>query len=471
MSEIQNDDHVKLKSILGIKPGFYLAFIYAIIILVILFLIFINPGIKNPGTMLSVKTEPWGAAVLVDGAYMGASPCEVFVKKGHRTILLSLPGFVPKELEMDIGSRLFASAIFPLRDKINEELEPASAKEISEAFLSEASEYAAWSFAGEPSAVYQIPLSLSEGVYRFAQAAKETSVKKSMSDTIAASIRFASTRAGLRDLIRAKTLLDNQGLSPSPLSLLASAKDTIAFLESNGAAAKWLSETLQGEAASQIKSSSWYKTYKNEKALGRKTGSLTAYGNLRFLEIAVNREGKEAGRFYIAETPISPEAWKLFLGANPEWKIENIDTLTEKGLVDEQYLAEWELTGKPADIATWISWYAAKSWCQWYNSRLSASQGLEARLPTENEWEIAAHTGLQRVGDFWEWCEDPFVPLSFIAVQSEAALLSPERSLRGGAWVNSKSSVGIETRASLSPSSCSPFISFRPVLVPRGSKF
>ena len=478
--ETLSEDQVKLKPIMGIKPGYYLAVIYGAALLFILFLILVNPGLKNPGALVSIKTEPWGAAVLVDGVYMKTSQCEIFIPKGSRTIELKMPGFIPKQLNKDIGSRLFASAIFPLKIEIREKLTPLSpAEALGGAFITEAAEYAAWSFAGEPSPAYQIPLSLSEAVYRFGPAAENPALRKTMEETIHAASRFAQTRAGLRDLIRAKTLLDNNGLSPSPLSLLASAADAIAFLNENPGAAQWLGETLQGEAASIVKASSWYGVRGGNKSEGRKAGSLQTYGNLKFTEINYTSKTGRAGRIYIAEAPVSVNAWNLFLNDKPEWKIENREALLGKGLVDSQYLEEWDLqsqfgghAGGPAGTAACVSWHAAQAWCEWFSAKLPASLGLEARLPTEAEWEMAAKTGLPGQGEFWEWCEDPYAPLDFISAPAAAvkALGSPERSLRGGSWVNTQGSFGIETRASLPPSFCSPFVSWRPVLVPNGSR-
>ena len=466
--ETQNEDQVKLKPIFGIKPGRYLACIYGAVLLIILFLTLVRPGIKNPGSMVSVKSEPWGAAVLVDGVYMDAAPCDVFIPKGHRKIELTMPGFVSKQIEKDIGSRLFASAIFPLRAEVSEELTPVDGA-VTGSFLNEAAEYAAWSFAGEPSAAYQIPLSLSEGVYRFGPAAVNETVYKSMNGAVMASSRYAVTRAGLRDLIRAKTLLDNNGLSPSPLSLLFSAEEAIAFLGENPEASRWLSETLPGEAASLVRSSSWYGAPFKGGLESRQAGTLQSYGGKRFLGITVTSDTGQAGRFYIAETPVSDETWRLFLNDRPEWRSENREALIRNGLVDSQYLAEFDLPGSPENSAAWVSWHAARAWCEWYTSRLNAADGLTARLPTETEWELAARTGLLRQGEFWEWCEDHFAPMGFLSVPSGGGLVSPERSLRGGSWINIPGSAGIETRSSLPPSFCSPFVSFRPVLVPEGS--
>lgn len=468
------EDEVKLKPILGIKPGYYLACLYGAVLVLILFFILLYPGIKRPGAVVSVKSEPWGAAVLVDGVYMEAAPCQIFIPKGRRSIELLLPGFLPKQIEIDIGSKLFASAIFPLRAEICEELAAVSP---ADALTSEAAEFAAWTFAGEPSAAYQIPLSLSEGIYRLGQSASNPAVKKSMEDTISAAARFAVTRASLRDLIRAKTLLDNQGLSPSPLSLLASAEDIIGFLSENPESALWLGDLLPGELASQIRSSSWYS---NAAATGVKGSvevssgrTIEEFGGIKFRQVLVKKDtGTET--FYIAEKAVSTAAWELFVADTPKWKVENIEFLTRAELADSGYMASWDIPGMPPDTAAFISWHAAKAWCEWYSSHIPSMANWEVRLPTESEWEAAEQamnfSGTNNSGRFWEWCENPYAPLDFISAPPNAisALGSPERSLKGGSWVNQE--LDSETRASLPPYTCSPFVSFRPLIAPKGAQ-
>jgi len=471
---VQPGGNVKLKPIFGVRPGVYLACIYGIVLLAILFFIFLYPALSNPGSYIVVKSEPWGAAVLVDGVYREAAPCEVFVSPGKHRLELRLSGFVPAQTEIVTGRRLFASIIFPLKTAIFQKLE--SNNPIG-AFINEAEDYAAWSFTGESSTAYQVPLSLSEGAYRLGPYAADPALRKSMEDTIVSSSRFAVTRAGLRDLVRAKTLLDNQGLSPSPLSLLGSAEEVIGFLSDNPQAALWLGALLTGEAQSAVTASSWYKEAPQK--LESTPHSVRAprldsvqIGGLAFRQVqgglsllgANFPQGTTVDTFYILQNPISPAAWRAFTEQEPKWEKENLDALIKEGLVNESYLED--LPDAPDSGISGISWHAAVAFCSWLNSSLPREfASYEVHLPTEAQWEYAASSGAIEYGVFWEWCEEPYVPLSFLSVPQGAPQFSPERPVRGGSWRNPQGSVNSETRGSLPPSFCSPFVSARPVLV------
>jgi len=497
------EDKVRLKPLFGLRPGVYLAVAYSAVLLTILFFTLVFPGIRNPGARVVFSSEPCGAALRIDGVHAGTSPSRFFVPAGRREMEIVLPGFETVRMESVIPRRAFASRPFPRRYRLSVTLtttDPVAALAIS------ASEYAQWSFGGEPSVSWQVPRTLSEGVYRIGPAAAGGEA----AEILAASARFAVTRAALRDLVRAKTLADGGGSSPSPLGLARSVSDITAFLADNPASAMWLAELLPPASASVLISSDWYQrqlagfaetvaaeslapnpaTVSPHEA-GLPVGQIRV-GGLLFTGLGGGTlvQGEPFPHrvpvepFLISATQVPPSVFADFLDANPRWGRDNLEELERYGLASGDYLADfgilspgggWTGTGVNA-----VSWFAAKAFCEWLTSMLpDALSGWEVRLPTESEWEFAAKSA--RLWDnfngvfvpnngSWEWCANPYSPLPFFAASSGAidAVGSPERPVRGGSWLNAAGITNVETRAFLPPASASPFVSFRPIIARRG---
>jgi hypothetical protein len=303
------------------------------------------------------------------------------------------------------------------------------------AFAEAAADYAAWSFGGEPTGTWQIPLSLSEGAYRIGP-----SYNPALVELLAAAARFTVTRAALRDLIRAKMLLDNGGLSPSPASIAGSVSDMLVFLSENEGSADWLSGLLPPESASVLKASNWHKN----KPKAPVSAIQQARPQMSRLELAGLAFIPSNG-VMICENQVPQSIFDIFLNENPQWREE----------ADPDFFHKTEST--PSGV-TGVSWFAARAFCQWIGKLLPASMAeWEARLPTEAEWDSAVNL-IENNG--WEWCADPYIPLPFIKTKPGAAeaVGSPERALRGHAHP--------EIRASLPPDYSSPFVSFRPIIAP-----
>ena len=498
----ENEDLVRLKPVLGIRPGVYLAIAYFAAALLILYLILLHPGITRPGSMVVFTSFPSGAALRVDDVYAGTSPCAVFVEKGEHLMEAVLPGFDTSREKCTVYGRVFASKIFPLRHTLNfvlRESQPLQALTMA------ALDYANWSFAGEPVASWQIPLSLSDGVYRTCVSGVAAANSDSIGGIIKAAARFAVTRASLRDLVRANAFAAGTGIPPSPLRFCQAAAEMVKFLEDNHGSASWLADTLPADSASVLIASAWYQNQlasfaeiTAREVLGEKPGdnpgSVFPSGQIRVNGLLFN--GISGGNlvqsepfphevpvdsFLICAAAVPAPAYADFLDANPQWKQDNRGELIKNNLVNSEYLADYSAIGsagsRVASGITSVSWFAAQAFCEWLTGKLPVSfRGWEVRLPAEAEWEYAAKTSRKynssifiqenatSYGGIWEWCHEPYAPLSFIKAPSEwiDAVGSPEQTVRGGAWQNV---TGIETRASLPPTACSPFISFRPVIV------
>jgi formylglycine-generating enzyme required for sulfatase activity len=441
--------------------------LYGLVILIILFFVCLFPGISRPGSVLSISTRPQGAAIRIDGLNRGSSPDRIFVEKGSHTVELVLPGFESRQLELEVPSRAAFSLFFPRQVIVEETLSTnAPLAVISEA----AADYAGWSFTGEATAAYQLPLSLSEGVYRTAPLLKGDQIAAAQ-ELIPAAARFAVSQASLRDLGRAKMLLDNGGLAPSPLSLTQSAGDILAWLSSSPEAAPWLATVLPAEAAARVKNSPWYA----QAAEGGGTAAAGSYsvaaGLPAYLQVAglrfrrVDAGKAETKNFYAGESPVSTLAWAAFVEARPEWALENSGQLQEQGLVNSDYLITLDDAGQGAP-QTAVSWHAALAFCQWLGEQLPPGfEDWELRLPSETEWEYALEAQNNALEtNFWEWCIDPYAPLASFPASPRAvqAIGSPEKVLRGGPRAG--------LRASLPMDFCSPFVGFRPFIAPRASQ-
>ncbi|MDR2551803.1 MAG: SUMF1/EgtB/PvdO family nonheme iron enzyme [Treponema sp.] len=500
--EIKNEDLVRLKPVFGIKPGICLAVLYGGILLLILFFVLIYPGLSKPGSLVLFSSEPAGAAVRVDGITLGYTPCEIFVPRGSRGVEFILPRFEADRREINVKGRIFASLFLPRRLSVSGTLvspDPAAA------FAGEAAEYIYWSFAGEPTEGYQIPPALSEGAYRVGPAAADTAVREEMKNILAASLRYARTGASLRDFLRAKFLVDNQGLSASPLTLLLSLREAAAGIDGVSGAAPWLAEVLSQEAAAVLAGSAWFT--QNAGTAKPSAGVIDLplqlplslkLGEVDFISLPpgyLERNGRREAvpPLYIAQEPVSLDAWEAFTAENPRWAPGNREALIASRLVQEDYLVSPDNPAYPAPAAPGISWYAAAAYCSWLSAKLPSSlEGWEIRLPTEAEWEFAfsqygspknGSSGGFSAGKLWEWCADPYAPLDFFPLPEKALAAlektepQPEtaeagrildRSVRGGSWVNPPGSVDpAGSRGSLPPDTSSPFTGFRPVIVPR----
>lgn len=480
--ETLDEDLVELKPFMGLRPGVYLAALYALVLVLALFFILFFPGLSRPGSVVSVDSEPEGAAVRIDGIYQGVSPLSVFVPRGKHRISLVLPAFSVTEFEADVGGRLFASLFFPKRLSFSERLDSPDPLGVL-AFA--ASDYARWASAGEPSAVYQIPLSLSEGAYR-AGAGRYGD----MAGILIASARFARSRAQMRDLLRAKFLVDNAGRSPSPLALVNSARDMLNYLSDNPGASFWLSDAVYGGGVNAVSASPWHQEHTGageRPAEGGAAGGAMTLRGIEFRSIpagTLNREFPYAEEtpvpaFWIAASETGREDWDRFVGENPRWAADKRQALIAEGLVTEDYLlpppgaTPGDFSAEQGAAVTGVSWYAARAYCAWLNSSL-AMPGYTVRLPFELEWEYAAGVNSRTVSrplgsmllNHWEWCENPYSYLDYLPEGAMELIDVPERPVRGGAWLNTPGTITEKTRGGLDPETCSPFVSFRPVIAP-----
>ncbi len=497
---------VKLRNIGGIQPRIYLPILYSLGLLLILFLLFILPGIRKFGSYLELEGNPTSAAVYVNDSYKGSSQQRIYIPAGSYSIRIEREGFIPETRELQVSGRLAGSLFFPKIQKLEYSLELDDAdSSLTKAFA----DYSSWSLSGKPSALYQIPTLLSERVADMAAAGAFLIASKSPSSLAFAQDCLSATASAEsgRDALRASTLFASRGII-GPLSLAHSARTLVAALGEGSQGWTFIKDL----SPSLSRKSNHIADGQKPAATGAKaplaTGRLQAAG-FQFILFSPGSliMGGEAPSgsllpystsiqgFGLAATEVSNRQWAEFMDSNPEWHTEAREELMLKGLVDDNYLAEWK--GPNELPVTGVSWYAASAYCDWLSTRMGSA--YKAVLPSEAMWEAAARAGLSDsgslyekravwsdgtrsgparaasmgsdasgladlFGNVWEWSQDSYRPYPAFAA---GTFSTAERTVRGGSWANAAGSISINSRGGMEPSASSPFLGFRPALLSR----
>ena len=201
----------------------------------------------------------------------------------------------------------------------------------------------------------------------------------------------------------------------------------------------------------------------------------------------------EIPAFLIGKFPVTNEEYKRFIDASGYAPPESNSFESKHRL--------WTGRAFPAAIARQpvvnVSWTDAGAYCDW----LSKTAGKAYRLPTEEEWELAARGGLKNqpypwgdkldktvawygqtwnglqtmrdvdygkpnaygvygmAGNVWQWTANWYVPVfNGRPVQEELQLY---RVLRGGSWANTEGFLTVSYRSFNPPSARDVFAGFR----------
>lgn len=533
-TEGERDVQVKLKPVFGIHPGAYLTVLYVLALLGILFLLLVYPGITRNGARTHFTSLPSGASVYVDGIRVGATPCTVFVASGERTIEFRKPHHESQRLLRRVPGRLVGSLMVPKRFQVHGDLPLPD----EEAFLSAAlNEFAAWALFGQSTGRYRMPLTASEALADLYSGGRSADPQL-VGAFIQAALRYTVSDASLKDLMRAASIADANGGALSHRSFLRAAGRVSRMLARLDYFPLWLLSTLPADSASAVEDSEWFsrflRRYRESVAVlsqSHRVGPVESPGvavagnrfvpvpSARFLmgsaltgqDASLSLETMVAPRlqvlsgFSIMATEVTNSQFARFVEENPQWAPGQLESLRARGLVDQDYLMEWDsgdyFLPEDADLpVVYVSHAAAKAYCAWLSQQLPANlKGFTVRLPTEAEWEWAARNfapadngrqppadGRHEVasrsdsgttvhdlrGNVWEWCADWYYPADpYLTSWDGSHTLSTEpfaggveRVVRGGSWANRSGMVTVSTRGSQPPDWCTAFLGFRPVL-------
>ncbi|MFP4362876.1 MAG: SUMF1/EgtB/PvdO family nonheme iron enzyme [Spirochaetia bacterium] len=530
-----DDITVKLRPIFGVQPKIYLAALFVLLLGSLLFFLFLFPGIVNNGTRITFTSSPEGAAVYVDQRWVGAAPCTVFIPSGTHTILVERPHFAGIQEEREVGGRLLGSLFFPRQERITYELEMEDPRGL---LTSSIQEYQQWALT-EPSGTYHIPDVLGSMVDTFIAANRMEGQEEAIRDVFYLALTFLQNDVNLRDFLGAYTAFLSGASVFSHVDLMQIVSDYLSLIDRYPNYAYFLLSVIPVELQQEISESVWFDNYRQALAEG-------AYGftyvydepapagrvinDSRFVGIpgahfmmgvdpvsgnpsigqveSVFPHRQEVSPLLIGSTEVTNREYSEFIAANPEWAPENRDSLVNRGLVSSSYLNNWEDGEYPAgqgDFAVqYTSLYSARAFCDWYTEAY-LDQGLQARLPSEAEWEWAARyiwpiriTGFSERAAYqdvrssinrfsmsdagvedmlyglWEWTDTPYSPSGFaLSSPLEVSIFQPtafelenavEYAVRGGAWLNKQEELPITVRGGQPPYWCTSYLGFRIVV-------
>ncbi len=523
----ESDVKVRLKPIFNIKPGVYLTGLYLLVLLVILFFVFVFPGIRNYGTRFSFITKPDLTLVFVDNQYRGTTPCSIFIRSGNHKIVLKKGYFQSITLNKKVSGRLFFSLILPRIERVNQSMVLTEPEKYLKKRFSEISGYALMNDFYDG---YQYPRLITQTVKEFSEGSDPDKLPLLYDFLYSMRMNFGNPalindlKSGIDFLLplenKNKSEFDTiktfytahgfktNGLLLSYLSAFPSDKreEVEKKLSTDSELKKIIAllpikKTLHVDNFSGLKNVS----FNGFSFIGIPSGNFTA-GVLpqnskdlladNVLQSFPHRETVRS--FYMLDREVTTGQFQQFLKDNPGWDKTSLSALMKKKYVTEDYLTNYNPQVKDVPVSN-ISWFAADAFCRWLTEQLPKGLSkFEVHLPTEAQWEWAAQLNLsgntkkiftqtgasgalaanfQRqgkigisdmLGNLWEWSDNFYFPTDTEYGGFGLRNLTfegAEKSIRGGSWANDIDIISVTTRGSQPPSWCTPFLGFRVVLV------
>lgn len=491
--ESAQDITVRLKPLLGVEPKHYLAGIYSLAVLALLFALLVLPGLTNPGTRVTIESTPAGAAVTYGTKHWGTTPLTVFLPEGTASLTIQKPGFQSDTRDYESKNSVVASLLFPRTDRVEVTLKPTS--DTSVANLARA-EIGRWALAAPFTSKYRFPPLFT----RFSLDARAAGWDDE---------RVRSFLLGFRGAVADPQMYIDYGRAlglwaadaPPPEGLETQFKLWEPLVGSgSGRLALWLLSNQAKPVRDRevAEKSDWF-----EARLAELTSTFVAaspagaptsvkVGGVSFRGVAPSSflwgsDGSafplpteppfvvpvpvNVPAFWMAEKEVTQAEFAAFVAAQPRWAPSGRDALVQAGLADADYLRDW-LDGRPsapAEPVVSVSWYAAQAYVAWLNASGQAPAGRQFALPDDFQWEAAARAAgatLLNQGA-WEWTASAWYPGQSLVWTGRESVREPEayaRSLKGGTQ-SAKGSVKAGDRAGWPAAGTTPELGFRLALI------
>lgn len=494
---------VRLKPLFGMQPGRYLAAIYGILLMLALFMLLVYPGLRHPGIWYSLKSDPPGSAIFIDGVYSGFTPRDVFVPAGAHRLGIGRPGFATHADDINVHGRIFGTLFFKQRLSSMVKLAPQPGYDQLAAGMAD---YAAWALAGAPSEAYQVPMPLSEAAVAASIGPGYPGANGGLAGV---AFSYASNAQSLRDASRAAAIIYGGSATVSPVAAGVLVSRVYSDISSDPAMLVAFASSAPAGIRDRITASALYKralavieaavaSASPARVLGAE--SRAGHDFVRFAPgTAVIRAGASASvvvpvkGFSMATTEVTVGQFREFVRANPDWAVASAETLKSKGLASSAYLTDFD-KATDNDVLRYVSRPAADAYCAWLSSRAPA--GYHFAVPSEAQWAYAASASGQSaargavlfspaiagparpatlpadaaglkgmLGNVWEWCSDSYATNPAAGLAGRAHYASQEGVVRGGSWANRDDLANIFSRGPMRLSECSAYLGFRIALV------
>ncbi len=509
-SESPGMSPVRLKPILGISPERYLPVVLAALLLAALFALLLLPGLLNFGSLVTFRSHPASAEVVIDGVRRGATPVTTFVSAGERELSVRYPGFEEERTTVEVRGRLFASVILPRKMVIESRLPPRAPDSLAR---DRSREFARWALTGSGSAAFPAPPILAETARALASFPEDPESREALSQLLVSAHHHLATPTQLKDLSRATLLAEGAGVV-SPLAVGRSVLEIIQHVKSSqdaAAVAALLDRALPATLMEEYRGQAWYAENGDRsvaQTLDPSSSDLeltlprrVTVAGMRFIEVP----GTD-GRLLMLEREVTRDDYAAFLEEVPRWRGENRSDLAASGLVNEDYLADWFSPAEGDEPLRFVSWHAATAFASWLDGRLAEidpalAEVYRFRLPRAQEWraavagepQLAEDGSLERItfesegerpypvaperrseagfydlyGNLWEWHQEFYAPAPEAEVLYGPPLVGAERVVLGGSFANGRREISPEATGSQPPDWASAYLGFRLVLAPR----
>ncbi len=422
---------VRLRPLFGYAPRVWLPLFFGALLLLFLFFLFVLPGITRPGAVVELRSNPPGASIYVDGVRVGATPLDLRLRSGTRSIELRRPFFAPLQQSVRVPNRLIGSRFFPARLPVHATLQLEQPEELIPAA---ATEFSGWSLIGSASSQYQFPWTLSHAVADLA--ADDEALSSHGEALLSVALGDVRSDALLRDYLRAAALAESGGTALLPVHLLELYARLIDAVDGKPQLGTLLTASLSGSLKEELERSAWHRDsrdahttrllpYTTEAGPEVSSEGVVTVAASRFRHfsggafvIGMPADGSPGAAtdsldrphvaqvepFYIKETPVTRAQYRSFLSDSAYWREDNRETLIERGQATADYLSSWgyhDADGTPAPIqpdgelpANEISYFAAVAYSEWLSQQLPPQlDGWHVRLPfeAEYEWAVAAN--------------------------------------------------------------------------------